>query len=123
MAINRARNEFLVAWERYDGGAALTDIYGRLMTGTGQPLQPTSIEYARMTVSNTKPAVVALPTASSIGHYLVIWELRYAAGDRDIYGRTAASSSLRRTNRSWPSRAFTANFWGDRNYMPAILKP
>ena len=57
LAYNRARNEFLVVWERYDGGASLTDIYGRLVTGNGQPLQPTSIEYARMTVSNTKPAV------------------------------------------------------------------
>ena len=90
LAYNRARNEFLVVWERYDGGATLTDIYGRLVTGNGQPLLPASIEYARMTVSNTKPAVAALPTASPIGHYLVIWELHYAAGDRDIYGRTAA---------------------------------
>jgi len=90
LAYNRARNEFLVVWARYDGGATLTDIYGRLVTGNGQPLQPTSIEYARMTVSNTKPAVAALPTASPIGQYLIIWELHYAAGDRDIYGRTAA---------------------------------
>lgn len=90
LAYNRARNEFLVAWERYDGSASLTDIYGRLVTGNGQPLQPASIEYARMTVSNTKPAVAALPTASPIGQYLVIWELHYAAVDRDIYGRTAA---------------------------------
>ncbi|MCB0038249.1 MAG: hypothetical protein M9936_23890 [Caldilinea sp.] len=90
LAYNRARNEFLVVWARYDSGASLTDIYGRLVTGNGQPLQPTSIEYARMTVSNTKPAVAALPTASPIGQYLIIWELHYAAGDRDIYGRTAA---------------------------------
>ncbi|MBW7885999.1 MAG: hypothetical protein H3C34_25895 [Caldilineaceae bacterium] len=90
LAYNRRRNEHLVVWEQLDKSASITDIYGRLVTGNGTPLLPESIEYARFTVSNYKPAVAAIPTASPIGQYFIIWELQYAAGDRNIYGRIAA---------------------------------
>ena len=74
LAYNRARNEFRWSGSGTTKAPHFTDIYGRLVTGNGQPLQPTSIEYVRMTVSNTKPAVAAAHGVAhrAISHHLGI---------------------------------------------------
>jgi hypothetical protein len=86
LAYNRRRNEYLVAWQQYDSVAKLYNIYARRVTGNGMPLNPAAIEIARMTVSNRNPAVAALPSVEPDGEYLVVWEMDYAPGDKDILG-------------------------------------
>jgi hypothetical protein len=86
LAYNHRRNEYLVAWQQYDSTAKLYDIYARRVTGNGAPLNPAAIEIARMTISNTNPAVAALPSVEPDGEYLITWEMNYAPGDKDIMG-------------------------------------
>jgi hypothetical protein len=73
LAYNRARNEFLVAWQQWAGSDY--NIHARRVTGGGNPLQPTSIEISPIMGYDYKhPAVVAIPTIGSEGQYLVVYE-------------------------------------------------
>ncbi|MCL4561584.1 MAG: hypothetical protein M1281_13345 [Chloroflexi bacterium] len=85
LAYNLGRNEYLVAWEQYDSGANLSDIYCRRVTGNGLPLFPETTQIAHYTVSATAPSVAALPVEPD-GQYLVAWEVHGALSDWDIVG-------------------------------------
>jgi hypothetical protein len=85
LAYNPLANQYLVAWQRYDHGSTLTDIYSRRVTGDGAALGAGPILLAFYTVSSTAPAVAALPVEPS-GQYLVVWESHYKSNDSDILG-------------------------------------
>ena len=86
LAYDRRVDEFLVAWERYDKDAHIYDICAQRMTGSGTPLgSPFLIAY--YTINSTRPAVAVATGVDPGGQYLVVWELQYAPGDKDIYGR------------------------------------
>jgi hypothetical protein len=87
LAYNRRRNEYLVVWQQLDKGAGITDIYGRRVTGDGAPLLPEAIEIMRVTTSQFNPRVAAIRSVDPEGKYLVVWELEYAPGDKNIYAR------------------------------------
>lgn len=78
LAYNRARNEYLVAWQQRNPVGKDLNIFARRVTGNGHPLQPESIELSGPWANDQKaPAVAALPNACSDGQYLVVWEDRY----------------------------------------------
>jgi hypothetical protein len=87
LAYNRKRNEYLVVWQNYDNGANLYDIYGRLITGSGTPLNPAEIVIFQTTAQGTNPAVSAIPTAGTNGQYLVVFEMQASPTNLDIYSR------------------------------------
>lgn len=89
VAYNPRTNEFLVAWEREDKHDDIYDICARRMSSAGA-LQGPELVLIYVTVSNTQPAVAALPEVSPNGRYLVVWELHNDTGNRDIYGREVA---------------------------------
>jgi hypothetical protein len=84
LAYNRHANRYLVVWE-HDAGD-LWDIHGRQVHGGGGTYQD-EFTIAYYTRSSTNPAVAAIPTSPSDEKFLVVWEIDYAAGDHDIYGR------------------------------------
>ncbi|MBN2549404.1 MAG: hypothetical protein JXB15_09620 [Anaerolineales bacterium] len=86
LAYNRRSNGFLVAWERLDKSASITDIFGRLVHGSGGPM-PDTIEIMRVSTNQTNPSVASIPTATPTGQFLVAWEMQYAPSDKDIMGR------------------------------------
>jgi hypothetical protein len=87
VAYNRHANRYLVVWQKDSG--SLTDIYGQQLQGNGT-LYQSAILIAYYTVSSTAPAVASIPTSPTTDKFLVVWELHYAAGDRDIWGRPIA---------------------------------
>lgn len=87
VAYNRHANRYLVVWQLEAG--ALWDIHGQQVHGGGGLYQG-DITIAYYTKASTAPAVAAIPTAPSSGRFLVVWEIHYAPGDRDIYGRLVA---------------------------------
>jgi hypothetical protein len=84
LAYNRARNEYLVAWQQDEGGNI---IYARRVTGAGTPLNPASIKIGDSLRPGTSPAVAAIPKPPGQGQYLVVWEAEWVPTDRDIHGR------------------------------------
>lgn len=84
LAYNRARNEYLVAWQQEEGDY---DIYARRVTGGGLPLNPASIEIGRYASEEKSPSVAAIPKPPGQGQFLVVWQLQHSATDADIYGR------------------------------------
>jgi hypothetical protein len=89
VAYNVRTNQFLVAWEREDKHADIYDICARRMSSAGA-LEGPELLLICVTVSNTQPSVAALPGFSPDGRYLVVWELHYTTGNRDIFGREVA---------------------------------
>lgn len=72
LAYNRSRNEFLVAWERWNGSQH--DVYGRRVKLAGGPA-PLGASFAITDWANeeTDPAVAAIPRPSGVGQYLVVF--------------------------------------------------
>lgn len=91
LAYNRGRNEYLVAWQEYEPGANLWDIYARRVTAAGVLLDPVEIEVCRVSVSSTAPAVAAFANVGTDGQYLVAYELHYAPTDYNIDARPVAA--------------------------------
>ena len=87
VAYNRHANRYLVVWQLQAG--ALWDIHGQQVHGGGG-LYQSDITIAYYTKASTAPAVAAIPTAPSSSSFLVVWELHYAPGDRDIVGKLVA---------------------------------
>jgi hypothetical protein len=83
VAYNRHANRYLVVWQQ-DAGP-LWDIHGQQVHGGGGTFG-SDILIAYYTRSSTNPAVAAIPTTSDQYKFLVVWEIDYAPGDRDIYG-------------------------------------
>ena len=84
LAYNRARNEYLVAWQQDEG---IYIIYARRVTGAGAPLNPASIKIGDSLRQGTSPAVAAIPKPPGQGQFLVVWESEWVPTDRDIHGR------------------------------------
>ncbi len=95
LAYNEERDEFLLVWEQLlrSGSGNITDIYAHLLQGTGVAVGGDDIEIARLTSSNFRPAVAAMPFAG-VGQYLVTWELAYTPTDRDIFARIVAGDGV-----------------------------
>ncbi|MEW5868748.1 MAG: hypothetical protein AB1894_05690 [Chloroflexota bacterium] len=86
LAYNRRGNSYLVVWERLDKNAAIIDIFGRLVHGSGGPM-PGTLEIMRVSTSQTNPCVASIPTATPTGQFLVAWEMQYTPTDKDIMAR------------------------------------
>lgn len=86
VAYNRRGNGYLVVWQQLDKGTNLYGIFGQLVHGTGA-LISTPFEILKSTKDQTGPRVAANPTATASGQYLVVWELQYNPGDRDVKGQ------------------------------------
>jgi hypothetical protein len=86
IAYNRRQNEYLVVYQRLEKTPVLNDICAQIVRPDGT-MPPAPIEIAKYTVSSTEPAVSAIPTATPKGQFLVVWQIEYAPGDRDIMGR------------------------------------
>jgi len=97
VAYNPRTNQFLIAWEREDKHADIYDICARRMSSAGALLGP-ELVLVYTTVSNTRPAVAALPEVSPDGRYLVVWEMHYDINNRNIFGREVAGDG---TPLSW----------------------
>ncbi len=89
VAYNVRTNQFLIAWEREDKHAHIYDICARRMSSAGA-LEGPELVLVYITVSNTRPAVAALPEVSPDGRYLVVWELHFDTNNRNIFGREVA---------------------------------
>ena len=87
LAYNRARNEFLVAWNQEVNSTGHTDIRARRVTGAGAPLQPPSLVVTSYVQSSTSPSVAAIPQPMGKGRYLVAWEILWSTGNRHVYAR------------------------------------
>lgn len=87
LAYNRARNEFLVAWNQEESGSGHTDIRARRVTGSGVPLPPASLMVTSYVQSSANPAVAAIPKPAGKGHYLVAWEILWSTGNRHVFAR------------------------------------
>lgn len=84
LAYNRARNEYLVAWQQDEG---IYIVYARRVTGGGSPLNPASIKIGDSFREGTSPAVAAISKPPGQGQFLVVWESEWVPTDRDIHGR------------------------------------
>jgi hypothetical protein len=73
LAYNRARNDFLVVWEQKYAMGTDYDIVGRLVASDGT-LGSSWIDMPRSTDEESRPRVAVLPTATSNGTYLVVWQ-------------------------------------------------
>jgi hypothetical protein len=72
LAYNRRLNGYLVVWQQKVGDY---DIYGRIVHPSGTPVGPDSFTISSLAVwEETMPTVAAMPTATSMGAYLVVWE-------------------------------------------------
>jgi hypothetical protein len=87
LAYNHKRNEYMVAWQRRAIGTTYVDIFCRRVQGNGTPMFPTSTEVLADSTPQFYPAVAAMPSFTSNGQYLVVWEDAYTPIDRDIQGR------------------------------------
>ncbi len=114
LAYNRARNEFLVVWQKEEKSTGRNDIHGRRVTGGGVPLLPESIEIARYPKSSTEPAVAAIPKPAGWGRYLVVWELRQGPSNRDIMARVVNGDG------TMAPGAFVINDLGADEFHPAV---
>ncbi|MBU0493266.1 MAG: hypothetical protein KKB13_15590 [Chloroflexi bacterium] len=95
---NRHANRYLVVWQQWAG--TLWDIHGRQVQGPGGTWG-NNITIAWYNKSRTAPAVGAIPTTPTSAKFLVVWEVLYVPpNDRDIYGQ----------------------FWGNRVYLPLVLR-
>jgi hypothetical protein len=83
LAYNRNSNRYLVVWQQQAG--SLWDIHAQQVHGGGGIFQG-DLQIAYRTVASTAPTVAALPDVNSYEKFLVVWELHYAANDRDIRG-------------------------------------
>lgn len=82
VAYNRARDEFLVAWQQKGTDQ---DVYARLLSGIGMPLPPQIIEIGIHLGNDTAPRVAAVPAPPGDGRYLVAWEWETLSGDHDVH--------------------------------------
>jgi hypothetical protein len=98
IAYNYKRNEYMVAWQRRAIGTPYIDIYCRRVQGNGTPMFPTSTEILRDSTPQYYPAVAAMPSFTSNGQYLVVWEDAYTPSDRDIQGRLMSGDGTYYTN-------------------------
>jgi len=87
LAYNHRRNEYLVAWQRRVPSTTYVDIYCRRVQGNGTPMSPASTEIMADSTPSYYPAVAAMPSFTSNGQYLVVWEDAYTPSDRNIEGR------------------------------------
>jgi hypothetical protein len=72
LAYNRALNGYLVVWQQKVGDY---DIYARIVHPSGTPIGPDSFTISSLPVwEETMPTVAAMPTATSLGEYLVVWQ-------------------------------------------------
>jgi hypothetical protein len=75
LAYNRHRDDYLVVWEQKMGMIPTDyDIYGRLVGTDGTPAG-FLIHISSPSDAETKPRVAAIPTATSFGAYLVVWQM------------------------------------------------
>ena len=88
LAYNPLTDLYLVVWQQLDPAnpSPLSDIWGRLVLGSGASPSGDKFVIAGYTKPSTNPAVAALPV-SPHGQYLVIWQDLYNPGDNDILGR------------------------------------
>jgi hypothetical protein len=93
LAYNRKRNEYLVVWQQYYS-SSLDDVIGRRVTGGGVPLNPADIFIHSVSVSSNNPSVAALPDATADGQYLVVFELQYNPGEKNIYSRFVSGKGV-----------------------------
>jgi len=72
LAYNRSRNEFLVAWEHWNGSQH--DVYGRRVKLAGGP-PPLGAPFPITNWANEEidPAVAAIPRPGGVGQYLVVF--------------------------------------------------
>jgi hypothetical protein len=87
LTYNRSRNEFLAVFERTYDSKAVKDIYGRLVTGSGTPLDGAAKVISGTSDDKLNPAAAAIPTVAHEGKFFVAWESQYSAGNNDIYGK------------------------------------
>jgi hypothetical protein len=72
LAYNRRLNGYLVVWQQKVGDY---DIYARIVHPSGTPIGPDSFIISSLPIwEETMPTVAAIPTATSLGEYLVVWE-------------------------------------------------
>lgn len=86
LAYNALLNDYLIVWQQWDPGASLNDIKGRMVKGDGSLTLPESVTIAAISTSTTSPTVATLEIPSK-EQFLVVFELHYAPGDMNIYGR------------------------------------
>lgn len=87
VAYNHHANRYMVVWQKES--APYIDIYGQQLQGNGT-LYQTPIVVSYFTVPCTGPAIAAIPTSPTNDKFFVAWELHYAPGDHDIWGRPIA---------------------------------
>ena len=85
LAYNRRGNGYLVVWQQWTTAGNLNEIWGRLVHGDGAPTSgPISIAMGINSYMN--PAVAAIPTATPLGQYTVVYEDHWSSGERYIDG-------------------------------------
>jgi hypothetical protein len=87
LAYNYRRNEYLVAWQQRVIALNGYGIYCRRVQGNGTPMSPASTVLMYDSTPSYYPAVAAMPSFTSNGQYLVVWEDAFTPTDRDIWGR------------------------------------
>jgi uncharacterized protein YlbG (UPF0298 family) len=88
LAYNRARNEFLVAWQQKHTS---WDIYGaRVKMAGGAGVLGAPFAISTDAKDEVAPAVGAIPQSAGDGQYLVIWDHRHSSTDGDIHARMVA---------------------------------
>lgn len=87
LTYNRSRNEFLAVFERNYETKGLPDIYGRLVTGTGTPLDAAASVVSATSDGQYDPAAAAIPTVPHEGKFFVAWVSQYSPGNDNIFGK------------------------------------
>lgn len=87
LTYNRSRNEFLAVFERIYDSKGVQDIYGRLVTGTGMPLEAAADVISATPDDQLNPAAAGIPTVPHEGKFFVAWESQYSPGNNDIFGK------------------------------------
>jgi hypothetical protein len=87
LTYNRSRNEFLAVFERTYDSKGVKDIYGRLVTGNGNPLNSSAEPISGTADDKLNPSVAAIPTVLHEGKYFVAWESQYSPGNNNIFGK------------------------------------